>query len=357
MAVNGVAPAATGTQDDSAHACPSTRLPQQAAIVHVLPVTVRPIDIAAIVVVVMIWTLFLVLARFGVSGSFTPWDLAFIRFLFAAVVVLPVWLQRPAGQRLGSLTPVRALAVATTAGLLLTCIAYAGFSFAPAAHGAVLMTGTLPFWVALVAWLVLGDKLSQRKVGSLALILLGVGFTGWASMVDGTSAAHMASAAAGAWRGDVLFPLAAASWAVFVVLVRRWQVKAMDATVATALISFVLYTPVYLLFLPKQIMTAPLLEILWQGVFQGVFALVVSMWLYTHVVRVFGPSRTTMFTALCPGLAALIAVPVLGEPLSALILLGLAAVTAGMVLGVTGGAAVSQVPAGASVAPRAQPLV
>ncbi len=355
--MNGGAPAPTGKQDDSALAPPSTLPPQEAAIVHALHLTIRPLDIAAVVAVVTIWTLFLVLARFGVKGSFTPWDLAFIRFSFAAAVVLPVWLRRPSGQRLGNLTPARALAVATTAGLLFTCLAYSGFSFAPAAHGAVLMTGTLPFWVALVAWLVLDDKLSQRKVVSLALILLGVGFTGWHSMVDSASTVHVGNAAAGAWRGDVLFPFAAASWAVFVVLVRRWQVSAMDATVATALISFVLYAPVYLLFLPQQIMAAPLLEILWQGVFQGILALVVSMWLYTRVVQVFGPSRTTMITALCPGLAALIAVPVLGEPLSALILLGLAAVTAGMVLGVTGGDAVSPVTAGTGAAPRTQTLV
>ena len=75
------------------------------------------------------------------------------------------------------------------------------------------------------------------------------------------------------------------------------------------------------------------------------------------VCQVFGPSRTTMITAPCPGLAALIAVPVLGEPLSALILLGLAAVTAGMVVGVTGGDAVSPVTAGTGAAPRTQPLV
>lgn len=320
--------------------------------------SVRLIDIASIVAVVTIWTLFVVLARFGVKGTFTPWDLAFIRFLFAAIVMLPVWLLRPAGQRLGSLTPARALALAMTAGVLFSCLAYMGFSFAPAAHGAVLMTGTLPFSVALVAWLLLGDKLTQRKAGSLALILLGVGFTGWHSIVNVASVAPAGSIAAEAWRGDILFPLAGASWAVFVVLVRRWQVKAMDATVAVALISFVLYAPVYLLLLPKQIMTAPLPEILWQGVFQGILALVVSMWLYTRVVQAFGPTRTTMITALCPGLAALIAVPLLGEPLSLLILLGLAAVTAGMVLGVTGDHAGPLAPSPASAAtPRAQPLV
>ena len=76
--MNGGAPAPTGKQDDSAFAPSSTLLPQEAAIVHALHLTIRPLDIAAVVAVVTIWTLFLVLARFGVNGSFTPWDLAFI---------------------------------------------------------------------------------------------------------------------------------------------------------------------------------------------------------------------------------------------------------------------------------------
>lgn len=302
---------------------------------------IGPADVASAIAVVAIWTLFLVLTRQGVKGSFTPWDLAFLRFGFATAVMLPVFLWRPAGQRLGKLTIGRALAVALFAGIGLTCLVFTGLSLAPAAHAAVLTTGTLPFSVAMLSWLMFGDRIAGRKLLSLGLILLGVLCMAWYAFVSAA-----ADAQAGAWRGDILFPLASASWAMFVVLVRRWGVGAVDATLATALISFAVYAPVYLLFLPKQIMAAPWLDIVWHGVFQGIFALVVSMTLYTRMVQAFGPSRTTMITAVCPGLASLIAVPVLGEPLSALVLMGLAAVTAGMVVGVSG-----RTPAIASAAP------
>ena len=306
---------------------------------------IGPADIASAIVVVAIWTLFLVLTRQGVKGGFTPWDLAFVRFGFAAAVVLPVFLWRPAGRRFGKLTMGRALAVALFAGLGLTCLVFTGLSFAPAAHAAVLTTGTLPFSVAIFSWWMFGDRIAGRKLLSLGLILLGVLCMAWYAFVSTAAAGAQTGAQAGAWRGDILFPLASASWAMFVVLVRRWGVGAVDATLATALISFVLYAPVYLLFLPKQMMAAPWLDIVWNGVFQGIFALVVSMSLYTRVVQAFGPSRTTMITAVCPGLAALIAVPMLGEPLSALVLMGLAAVTAGMVVGVSGRPSVQAVAA------------
>jgi drug/metabolite transporter (DMT)-like permease len=57
------------------------------------------------------------------------------------------------------------------------------------------------------------------------------------------------------------------------------------------------------------------------------------MLLYTFAVRRLGPQPVALMMAVVPGLSALAAVPVLGEPLSLLALAGLAAVTAGAVLG------------------------
>lgn len=288
---------------------------------------VRPVDVACAVGVVAIWTFFMVFARMGVKGSFTPWDLAFVRLSFSAAVVLPIYLMRPAGARLGTLTGRRGWIVAAFAGLCFTLLTYLAFSFAPAAHGAVLMPGTLPFSTTLVAWLLLGEKVTTRKAWGLGFILLGVAFIGWHSLSGGEP---------GAWRGDIIFPFASCCFAIYAVLSRRWQINPLDAVLATPLLALVLYLPVYLLFLPKQIMGIPWTDIVFQGVMQGVLALVVSMWLFTKVVQAFGPTRTTMITAVCPGLAALSAVPILGEPLLPLVVLGLLTVTVGMVIGVTG---------------------
>jgi drug/metabolite transporter (DMT)-like permease len=64
-----------------------------------------------------------------------------------------------------------------------------------------------------------------------------------------------------------------------------------------------------------------------------VLVVFVAMLLYTMAVRHLGPQTVSMVMAVVPGLSALAAVPVLGEPLSVLALAGLAAVTAGAVLG------------------------
>jgi len=61
---------------------------------------------------------------------------------------------------------------------------------------------------------------------------------------------------------------------------------------------------------------------------------VISGITFVQMVRVFGPVRSTMITALVPGLSALGAVLLLGEPLGLNLLAGLALVTAGILFGV-----------------------
>jgi len=86
--------------------------------------------------------------------------------------------------------------------------------------------------------------------------------------------------------------------------------------------------------------------VVFQALFQGVGSVVISGITFTQMIRSFGPVRSTMITALVPGLSALGAVVFLGEPLSVALLLGLALVTLGIVFGVRAAAR-----APASVAP------
>ena len=68
----------------------------------------------------------------------------------------------------------------------------------------------------------------------------------------------------------------------------------------------------------------------------GVGSVVISGITFTKMVQYFGPVRSTMITAVVPGLSALGAVMFLGEPLHLNLLAGLTLVTAGIVFGVRG---------------------
>ena len=71
-----------------------------------------------------------------------------------------------------------------------------------------------------------------------------------------------------------------------------------------------------------------------QAIYQGVGSVVISGITFNVMIRHYGPVRSTMITALVPGLSALGAVVFLNEPMSLNLLAGLALVTCGILFGV-----------------------
>jgi drug/metabolite transporter (DMT)-like permease len=309
----------------------------------------------AAVVTVVIWTSFIVIARASADpargGLLNPFDIVYARIWGASLILLPWgwWLSQRdrlrraegmagfgnMGSSFGGLSPLpltTTLQVGIFGGLLYAMLAYNGFVFAPAAHASVLMPGSLPLWTALLAVLILGDRITPTRALGLALIVVGD------LMVGGTSLLH-ALDGSGVWRGDVLFILAAMVWSTYSVLVRRFALDAVRATIAITMLALLTYVPVYTLLLwlewvPGKVFVAPWRDVAFQMFFQGVGSVVISGITFTKMIQHFGPVRSTMITALVPGLSAISAVIFLGEPLGWNVLAGLTLVTAGIVFGV-----------------------
>lgn len=307
----------------------------------------RTVGVAAAVVTVIIWTSFIIIARASADpsrgGALTPFDIAFCRILGASLILLPWGLslsrrdrQRGVGQAsLLGLSPLSLQVTATVGvfgGLLYALLAYSGFAFAPAAHASVLMPGSLPLWTALLAALLLRERLTPLRLVGLAFIVLGDLLVGGASLLRAFDGGDV-------WKGDLLFMSAASCWAAYSVLARHHALDAVRATIAITAFAFVTFVPVYgFLLLGNWVnghfLTAPLDQVLFQMMFQGWGSVVISGITFTKMIQHFGPVRSTMITALVPGLSALGAVFFLGEPLSWNLWAGLAMVTTGILFGV-----------------------
>ena len=314
----------------------------------------RTVGLASAVITVLIWSGFIVIARASASQSLLPMDIVFARVVGASVVLLPWawWLMRPvrqAGHTVGSLWGLSPLPWRQTVqtgllgGFLYAILAYTGFFYAPASHASVLMPGSLPLWTTLLAWLILREKVAATRWVSLGLIVLGDLLVGGASLL-------MAFDGGEVWRGDLLFMAAAICWASYTVLVRSHGFDPVRATMAITAFSLVCFVPLFAVLVglsvwPTQLHQAPWTEILFQATFQGVGSVVISGITFMQMVRHYGPVRSTMITALVPGLSALGAVWFLGEPMHWNLLTGLALVTSGILFGVRQGTKpVAQVP-------------
>jgi drug/metabolite transporter (DMT)-like permease len=286
------------------------------------PAAERRIGYACAVAVLFVWAAFLLSSRLGAKQDFTAWDVAALRYAGAFLAVLPLL----AVFGFPRLPPRRLLVIVGTAAFAFPLLAYHGFAFAPAAHGGVMLPGTLPFLTAALGAALLHEAWTRRRVLSLAVVALGI-----ALLAFDTFGAHP-----GAWRGDLLFLAGSFSWAVYTTVIRLWGVSALHATLSAAFWAAPLYLPVWWLLLPSNIGAVPAGAVLYQLVFQGVFAVLVAGFLFTRAVTAIGAPRTTAITALVPGMAALAAWPLLDEPLGSAGLLGVGLVCAGMILGVLG---------------------
>lgn len=307
----------------------------------------QAVGILSAVVTVVIWTGFIVFARASADpargGVLNPFDIVYARIWGASLILLPWgwWLVRRArattpgaGSFLGlSPLPLRQTVIAGFfGGLLYAMLAYGGFVFAPAAHASVLMPGSLPLWTALLAIPVLGERITPTRALGLALIV------GGDLMVGGSSLLH-ALDGSGVWRGDVLFMAASFTWSIYSVLARRFALQAVQATIAITVFAFFAYVPVYttlllLQWVPGQVFQAAWTAVGAQMLMQGVGSVVISGITFTRMIQYFGPVRSTMITALVPGLSAIAATVFLSEPLVWNLVVGLGLVTVGILFGV-----------------------
>lgn len=273
-------------------------------------------------IVVACWSGFNIVSRMGGRSVLTPFDLAALRFGISALLLLPVFLRHPA-----AIPWPRLCVLAGCGGVGYALLVYSGFSLAPAAHAGILVNGGIPFATALIAWPVLGFRPGRRILLAFGMTALGIALIGYQSL------SVQAEGQSRQWLGDLFFLSGALCWGGFGVLLRKWHLKPFDAIAGIAVVSALVYLPVYFLWLPKAVALASTQQLILQGVYQGFIAAVVAGLLYAYASQQIGALKAALMLALVPAISALAAVPLLNEPLVTTTLAGLLCVTLGAILG------------------------
>lgn len=270
-------------------------------------------------IVVLCWSGFNIVSRVGSTGALTPFDIAALRFAVSGLLALPFFL----GMVPVALYP-RYFVLAMLAGVGYSVLVYTGFSYAPTAHAGVFVNGGIPFWTVLIVAVMSGFHVSRPILLALGVTTAGLLLIAWRSLTE--------VSASDVWIGDLLFLTGALVWAVFGMLARHWKVPPRSAIVGIAVISLVVYMPVYLLWLPKNIAAAPIGEIALQAGYQGVIAALLAGAMYTYACQTIGVYRASMTLAIVPGASAIGAWLLLDEPLTVMAITGLALVSIGALL-------------------------
>lgn len=277
------------------------------------------LGLAAGLAVLVVFSGFLVVSRFGATSSLTIYDMAALRFGVGGILTLPVLFSIG----LPRLPLRRALTIGFCSGAPFVLFAFGGMTYAPVAHGGIVINGTMPVFAALISWLIFGERLGAWRIAGIVLIVAGVLATGWDALAFGEP---------GQWRGHLLFVGCAALNSSFLVAVRGWRIPALHSLIAVNGLNLMIYLPIWLLFLPSNILHAPWQEIALQGIYQGMVAAFFASVLIAYAARTLGGTRQAAVMSGAPALALLMAIPLLGEIPSWISVVGVVIVTAGILV-------------------------
>lgn len=280
--------------------------------------------------VVLVWSGFNIVSRFGATAAFTPFDIAALRFGVSGAIALPLFLRYVPRQD----WPRHAV-LALFGGLGYGILVYSGFAFAPSAHAGVFVNGGIPFWTIVIMAVMTQFRIPRQTVAALVLTTCGLLLIGFESL--------FATAREGEWIGDLLFLSAALVWAVFGLLLRRWQIRPQLGILGIATFSALAYLPVYVLWLPGNLGEASWGAIALQGVYQGILAALVAAGLYSYAVQKVGAGEASMMLALVPAVTAIGGVLILDEHLGLSTIVGIVVVSVGALLGALPPGALDQV--------------
>ena len=272
--------------------------------------------------VALIWSSWTVATRAAVTHVLGPADLAFLRFGVSGLLLWPVLARKGLGLR--QLRRSHTLVMLAGAGLPFMLVASTGTRFAPASHMATLMIGMTPIFVALLSALLFRERLAPLQILGLVIVLGGVGSIGGQAL--------LANRASGEWRGDLLFLLGSILFASYTLAQRRSGLSSWHTTALVNVTSGLVFTPIYLGFLQPTLLSAPIADVVTQVLAQGVGVAILGLVFYAEATRRLGATRAAMFGALTPALSVILSIPILGEVPSRTVLLGVALVSAGVVM-------------------------
>jgi drug/metabolite transporter (DMT)-like permease len=274
----------------------------------------------AAIFAVSIWAAWIVGTRHAVTGTLPPEAVGLLRMIVPALLFAPVWLRTGlAPQGIRGLVALCVLG----AGAPFFIVVATGMKFAPAADIGPLLPGTMPLFAALLAVLVDRERIGPERLIGYALIVAGIVAIAGRGVFDFSS---------GAWRGHGLVLVGAFLWAIYTIAFRRSRLGPFEAAALIGFWSTLMLLPFGMPPLAEAWRAGHGWEIAAQTVIQGVFSGILGLVAYGIAVARLGASKAAAFAALAPGMAAVIAIPVLGEAPDMAAVVGIVATSIGVAL-------------------------
>jgi len=258
-------------------------------------------------------------------GIVPPWTLNAGRFTIAALILLPALLyckERPPRE-----TWLPLILMSLTGVFAFNAVLYIGLRHTSAIN-ATLVNATTPVTTALIARLVIGEKITRRRVIGILL-----SFAGIAWIVSRGSFAALLNLDFNL--GDVIVFFATSLWGFYMVMAKPMMrhLSPLSLTSITTVIGALFLLPAAAFELRAQPAELWRAEVIFAFLYLGIFPSFLSFVMWNRSIRTFGPGRASLAYNTLPLFAVVLAGIFLDEALQTYQVAGGIVIIAGVFIG------------------------
>ena len=267
---------------------------------------VAPFGYLAALAAVLITSAYPALTRVSVTSTLTPGDLLLFRLGVSGLLFAPYLVRHR--HELTRADWWSALPLSFLHGWGMAACVVFGLKFAPASHAAALGPGAIAAWIALLGYLALDIRVPTRRLGGIAVIATGV-----LLLLGASGRGH---SVVDALAGDMMFLAASALGASYFLYLQRRRLNPVLGAALVCVTSAVIIIPWHGLFAATTIAAAPLREVLWQVLIQGVIVGCLALLALNYAALAIGSQALGVLSALVPVGGAMCSLAIAGDPIS-----------------------------------------
>ena len=278
------------------------------------------LGVVSLIVTLIIWSTYFVALRSGAQSQLTHFDMAVLRFILPALVLLPVLYR--ARSRILATKKRYLFGIVSGAGLPFYLLSVIASSKVQAVIGSLLIPGVTPVFVTMIAVIFYRESLSLKRFIGLLAVVVGVSLLVSAEL--GSDNPQVI--------GPLLYLLAAVLWAVYTISIRVSALSSLEVA-AILNVSAALMIAISLPFgaFNSNLTQVSLQEIFPQLLIMGVFCGLISVVTYSNAIKSLGAELSACWGALTPVLVAVLAYFLLSEQLSTSSLLAMLIICSGVI--------------------------
>ncbi|HEY3304326.1 MAG TPA: EamA family transporter [Candidatus Binatia bacterium] len=261
-------------------------------------------------------------------GIVPPWTLNAGRFTVSALILLPALLYCKEWPPRQAWFPL--VLMSLTGVFAFNAVLYIGLRHTSAIN-ATLVNATTPVTTALIAWLVIGEEITRRRVAGILLSFAGIGWIVSHGSLDTLLNLNFNV-------GDVIVFFATSLWGFYMVMAKPTMrhLSPLALTSMTTIIGALFLLPAATMELRAHPADLWRSEVILAFLYLGIFPSFLSFLMWNRSIRTFGPGRASLAYNTLPLFAVILAGIFLDEALQVYQIAGGIVIIVGVLIGTRG---------------------